>query len=265
MKSYLNFGLALLFTIIALVVFAYCSFIGLDFRLHGNLVLAAIVYVPVLILLAYSLKTMIVSKAKRNAREGRPRELRSLFVAFAILAIGAVPCSKFLEIYRQQDQLTESVKEAVIAVSELDSAYLEYAHERIMGVKDRRVRSSLQRRLIPESYDQVAAQRRQWLASLGEANIWNLYTATNVNKLQEAAETWNTEDSLMSSVIYVCEGQEVRPFSHTASAEKLAAFNSSFTEFHAPESKAVMGTLMCILFVLMCYIFTERPKTAREL
>lgn len=265
MKSYLNFGLALLLTIVALAVFAYCSFIGLDFRFHGNLLLTAVVFLPILYLLIRSMQTMIVSKATRNAREGRLREWRSMGIVFVILSLGAVPCSKFLEIYRQQDMLTESVKEAVAAVSELDSAYLQYADERIHSVKDRSVRRSLQRRLIPATYDTVAVQRREWLASLGEASIWNLYTATNVNKLQEAAETWNEEDSLMSSVIYVCEGQEVRPFSHTASAEKLAAFNDSFTEFHAPEPKAVMGTLLCILFVLMCYIFTERPKTAREL
>lgn len=265
MKSYLNFGLALLLTIVALAVFAYCSFIGLDFRLHGNLLLTAVVFLPILYLLIRSMKTMIASKATRNAREGRLRELRSIAIVSVILVLGSVPCSKFMELYRHQERLTESVKETVAAVSELDSAYLEYAGERISGVKNRKVRRSLERRLIPATYDTVVVQRREWLASLGEANIWNLYTATNVNKLQEAAETWNEEDSLLSSVIYVCEGMDVRPFSHTASAEKLAEFNRAYTAFHAPEPAALGGTLLCIFCVLLCYIFTERPKTAREL
>lgn len=262
MKSYLNFGLALLFTIIALSIFAYSSFIGLDFRLHGNLLLAFAIFAPILVILAYSLKTMIASKARRNSREGRPRELASMLVVTVILALGSVPCSKFMEIYRHQDELTESVKETVAVVSELDSAYLHYASERINAVKKKAVRASLRRRLIPASIDTVAVQRRAWLASLGEANIWNLYTATNINELQSAAETWNVEYNAISSVIYACENKDVAPFNHEASAEKLAIFNSTYTEFHAPEPKAVGGTLLCILCVLICYIFTERPKTA---
>lgn len=261
MKSYLNFGLALLFTIVALIIFGYCSFIGLNFRLRGNLILTTVIFLPILLLLGYSLVTMIKSKANRNARKGRPRELASMIVTFIILIFGAVPCSKFFEIYRHQEQLTASVKEAVVAVSELDSAYLQYANDRIKAV-NRSVRKSLKRRLIPASFEEVDSMRREWLASLGEANIRNIYTATNVNTLQEAAETWNKEDSVISSVIYVCEGTEVKPFSHTASAEKLKAFNSTYSEFHAPEAPGILGTIICIFFVLMCYIFTERPKTA---
>lgn len=261
MKSYVNFGLALLLTVVSLAVFAYCSFLGLAFRLRGNLLMAGAVFVPVLVLLVAALALMIKSKARRNAREGRPRELLSIAVAFVVLGLGAVPCSQFFNIFRQQDRLAESVQEAVAAVSELDSSYNVYAHGRAERISDPQVRRSLERRLIPASYDEVAAQRHEWLASLSEASVWNVYTPTNVSELQAAAEVWNEEYRQMSSVIFVCEGRAVQPFSHTASIEKLAAFNREFTEFHAPEPEVVGGTLVCILFVLLCYIFTERPKT----
>lgn len=264
MRSYFNFGLALLLTIVALIIFAYCSFLGLDFYLQGKLLITAAFFVPVLLLLVRSFVLMIRSKAKRNAREGRPRELRNIAVAVIILALGSVPCSKFFEIYQKQDRLSISVKETVAAMTELDRAYLAYANGRLDGVKDAKVRRSLKRRLIPSSYDSVADKRRNWLASLGEASIWNLYTPTNVNMLQNAAESWNKEYNSMSSVIFVCEGKEVEPFTHTASIEKLSAFNSSFADFHTPKLPVVLCTILCIILTLICYIFTERPKTARR-
>lgn len=260
MIRYLNFGIALLLTIIAIAIFTYCAFVGLNFRLSGHLFVTAAITLAALVALVWAMKRMIVSKATRNAREGQRGEIVYGLLATLILALGAVPCSKFIDIYQQQDALNTAVGETIAAISQIDSAYNAYAAERIANVK-RAERRSLQRRLMPASYDDVRNVRQEWLATLGEVDVRNPFTATNINSLQEAQQKWTEEYREISEVIFVSEGTEVKPFAHEASAEKLAVFNSTFTEFHLPRGKVVAATLLCICLTLLCYLFTERPKT----
>lgn len=252
-------GLALLLTLIAMLAFGYCSFLGLDYGLKGMWFLSFVITVAAVGLLVYFMFTMINSKKIRNRREGKHREAIAGLVVATILMFGSIPFTKFLEIYHMRNELNSSVRNAVTVISEIDSTYIAYAKDRIKNVKKRTVRESLERRLLPENIEKTVEKRREWLGTIRQPNIWNIYTATNIHHLLVAAETWADEYTEMSRTIY--EGEETQPFTHERSKEVIATFHSLFTEFHKPSFQSVLATLLCALCILMCYLLTRRVKT----
>lgn len=260
MQKYTTLGLALLITLIATSVFGYCAFIGLDFGLDGNIFLTFVIALLALVLLGYSEYKLIVSKASRNAREGKPREIMSALVVFAVLLAGSVPFTKFLEVYDNRTLLNETVKETVAAVSTIDSAYVSYAEARIANVK-KGYRKSLKRRLFTSDMEENRGDRKKWLSSIHEANIWNVFTATNAHHLMEAAENWVDEYKAVSSVIYM--GEECEPFQHEGSEEQIRKFHEIFTAFHSPSGLSILAMLICFLCMMACYYATIRPTSKR--
>lgn len=251
-------GLSLLISLVATSIFGYCSFIGLNYGLKGKWLLSAAIVVFAFALMFFLVLSLINSKKNRNRREGRPTEIRSGIMLVAILLFGSVPFTKFLEIYGMRNELNVSVRETVAVVSQIDSAYNEYAQERLHAMKSKKMRRSLERRLMPQGIEETAQKRQAWLQTIKSPSIWNLYTATNIHHLLHSAETWSKEYTQMSSVMY--EGEDCEPFSHEVSQKNIDQFNKVFTDFHRPSGLSVFYSLLCGLCIAICYFLTRRPK-----
>lgn len=258
MQKYTTVGLALLITMLAICVFGYCAFIGLNYGLSGRFVLSFLITMLAFAVLVYSIYKLIISKATRNAREGKPREILAAVAVFVILLAGSVPFTKFIEVYNNKELLNEAVKNTIAAVGTIDSTYVDYAEARIKKVK-KTYRKSLRRRLLPENIERYAEERQQWLSDIHEVNIWNIYTATNAYHLMEAAENWAKEYHDVSSVFY--EGEECEPFQHEVSEEQVKSFKEVFRDFHLPSLYSILATVFCFLCMLACYYATIRPTS----
>lgn len=259
-------GLSLLLTLWAIVLYSYCSFLGLDYVLQGKLIPCAAIAAVVFGVLLCSMFRLIMSKANRNAQEGKPREIAAAVVVFVIL----VACSPFFsQSFRIYDAAAKGEFKACVtgtldSISDMGDAYRKYAQERIdsMGKKNPQYKESLQRRLLVSDLDEVKETRKDWLQSLPSQSVWNIYTATNMHMLQVAAEEWEKNYQNISNFYY--EGEPERPFRHSASAAQISQFNERYSQLHMPDWRGVMATLLCIGLVVLCYYTTRRPKTRIE-
>lgn len=258
MQNYTTVGLALLISLVSTSIFAYCTFIGLDYGMDGNIAITLLIIITALGILGYSEYILIVSKASRNAREGRPKEIISAVIVFAVFLVGSIPFTKFIEVYNNRTLLKETMTETVAVIRTIDSAYFDYANKRIENVQEEN-KKSLKRRLFTSDIEKNAKERGEWLNSIHEANFWNVFTATNAHHLMEAADNWVEEYKSVSSVIY--EGEECEPFQHEGFEEQINKFHEIFTAFHSPSGLSLLATLICFMCMMACYYATIRPTT----
>lgn len=247
-------------SIVASVLFMVCAGIGFNFYVEGRLWLTVLVFVVVMCLGGYALWTMISSKRNHNAREGRPREFAALGVAIVLLGLGSVFFTKFLDITSHRDELHRVVRETVTSMAGIDSCYAAYAQTRLNALPPAE-RELLRQRIIPAGFDSIAHARHDWLASLHEAKVSNLYTATNVRHLREAQQRWTEDYANLSATILTMEGQDVQLFSHEESEDLLEDFTARFTAFNRPGAPALFFCLLCLGFILLWYLTTPRPRS----
>lgn len=260
-------GLALLLTLVATALYAYCCFLGLSFCLDGNMAISAFGVLLALVLLGFAMKKLVMSKMLRNAREGRRGELLSAACLMLIVAAGCPFLSKFLEMrdYSRHGVLEQNVSETIDNVKMIDSSYIAYADKRIKKMKriNKVYGKSLSRRLKPSGIDSIAKERREWLENISSPNIWNIYTARNIHQLTEAGTAWTEEYANMSAVIYRGEGDETKPFEHSGSTEKTAEFGHLVNDLHKPDWRGIIATLVCFVIMMSNYFVTRRPRTGK--
>lgn len=267
MHKYATTGLALAVTVIAAGCFLVGAFLGFNFFCRGYLFVSAPVALAAFGAFVYGLVMMIRGKASHNYRIGQRRERLAILGVVAILAVGSVFFTKALQIYDRQQELTDIVRQTVVAVEGIDSCYYDYVDQRVAAVKRKAGKADanlLERRLLPDSCETIVEDRHEWLQSLNEAKVSNLWTATNVRHLQEAAEQWTEEYTILSSVILACEPDSVTPFAHDESARLLSQFSKEFSELHSPDARSLAGMALCIACILLCYFSTRRPTSQNE-
>lgn len=264
-------GIALLLTLLASLAFFVGATLGLNFYFEGRLWLTAIVVVPVAVVYVIATKHMILGKGMRNSRVGDAHRIPASIAVVAILAVGSIFFSKFLSIYDRREQLSAVVDRTIGSVAHTDSTYRVYVDRRLADVKahapakDRNYCVTLLReRLLPSNIDSLAHARGEWLASLNEAHVWNIYTAANVRHLSEASQRWNEEYATISSVILDCEADSVRPFVYPESEQRLADFTRDFTELHRPDGRSIALLCLCLFCILISYFATRTQSTGRE-
>ncbi|MBO4820404.1 MAG: hypothetical protein J5548_02950 [Prevotella sp.] len=269
MKKETIAGFALFLTIMALVVFAYISFLGMEYLFEGNHLLT----IPLLLLggmlLSWCIRVMCRSKASRDKRSGLPKEVSAIIGAIAILLVGSVAFTQFLFVYDHQKELRESMFATIGEVSKIDSVYKDYAQSRIKTYdktlkkahdKDRSEKKrSLKRRLIPADYDTICVQRKQWLASINDASVWNVSTPRNLHYIVTAGHDWTEEYKQVSAVIY--QNEEAIPFGEGDTAFTQSEANLQFSTPHMPNGRSLVATVLCCLLILTTYFHVRRPKS----
>ena len=274
------------FMLMALVVMAYCSLLGLICFYQGELLWPITFTVFGFIFSLICLLRLRKSKAMRSKQKGRPREITFSVLVLLVMALSAGPFSHFLRIYSAREYIGENIDSTVVALTGMNESYVSYANERIcsyekhlksLGVRSSeykeevsfaygentntkigRVVTSLSRRLKSERMDSVSQLRREWLSSFKSFNIWNIYAPSNIFKLDEASKVWLDEYYNVSLFIY--KGEQAEPFSMPSLTDRLSNVTDSLTRLTPPDPKSILIIILFYICLLLPYFVTRRPK-----
>ena len=264
-------GFALLVTIAALLVFVYISFLGTEYLLEGNHLLAIPLVLVGAALLSYSIYVMCSSKASRDKRKGLPKEIAAFIVAILILLAGSVAFTQFLYVHDHRQELRECLFSTAEEVSKIDSVYKDYALARVntyrkllkkehySSSKQASMTKSLSRRLMPAEYDTICADRKRWLASVHDAGVWNISTPRNLHYIVTAGYDWTEQYREVSSVIY--KGEETESFGTGETVFAKSEESRQFSKPHRPDSRSLAATIVCCLLILTTYWHVRRPRS----
>ena len=292
MKNNTITGIALLLTIVALTTFAFIALLGLEYLFRGLHALVIPLLVAGVCALSYCIYLMCVSKASRNKRSGRPREVLAIAGAAALLYAGSIPFTQFLYVHDHRQELISDLSTTVGYVESIDSAYLSYAQQRIKDYKSlvkkekfskqkrEALVASLTRRLLPANRDSVCAERQEWVSSIGVPSVWSLSTPRNLSRIVEAGEEWTKQYQQISAVIYKGEKHEMfgdgdiaLPKEQVESNEKstteaVLPYTQSLRRFFVrqkPDYRSLLIATVCCLLILTTYFHIRRPKNRVEL
>ena len=278
-NDYAKYGLSRLVTVVLVVAYAYLCFVGLEYWCYGlscletlsqrwlySIMVLCLVIGCVFIALLWNLTLcMVNSKATRNHTEGIRREVASAIAVFALLAVSSVFFTKSFQLWDSQHkgEFSRCVDSTKRYVSHIDSAYNDYAEMRVANVPAV-YKQSLSRRLLLSpsgALDSLSQQRQEWLMSLSERNVWNVFTPANMCQLRLAREHWVENYREISKNIYECEPEGIEPFSDPESEAAMQDFLSTYSHLHMPDPRGAMACLLCFVLIMLHYLTTRRPRT----
>lgn len=263
-------GLALLLTILSLLAFVFFAFMGLEYLLEGNHLVAVLICLGGAVLLGLCIRLACWGKSTRKKQQGRVIEICSLLVAALLLYFGRTPFSHFIYVVDHKAEIDKLVIEARDNACRIDTAYLDYAQQRLKdyertlkrgGNADRHAVSlqtaSLKRRLLPEDLSTVREERKAWLDGLRHVNVWNIATAKNLHYILTASDDWVGQYAAVSSLTY--EGEKCEPFA--MASDDIKSRYQQFTTPSAPDWLSTVAMLVCCLLILTYYIQCLRAKS----
>ncbi len=263
-------GLALLLTILSLLVFVFFAFMGLEYLLEGNHLVAVLICLGGAGLLGLCIWLACWGKSTRKKHKGFVIEIFSLLVAALLLYFGRTPFSHFIYVVDHKEEIDKLVIEARDNAGRIDTAYLDYAEQRLKDYErtlkkssnnDRHAVSlktaSLKRRLLPQDLSTLREERKAWLDGLRHVNVWNIATAKNLRYILTASDDWIGQYASVSSLIY--EGEKCEPFSMTS--DDIKSRYQQFTTPRTPDWLSTVAMLVCCLLILTYYIQCLRAKS----
>lgn len=262
-------GLALLLTILSLLAFAFAAFMGLEYLLEGNHLIAVLICLGGMLLLALCIRMACWGKVTRKKRQGYVIEILSLLGAAVILYFGRTPFSQFVYVVNHEQDINSLVVEARDNASKIDTAYDAYAQKRLDNyerylkknkegsqVVGQKV-NSLKRRLQPDDMSLVRDERTAWLDKLQKVNVWNIATPKNLYYLISASDDWVEQYAEVSSMMY--EGEKSEPF--TLQIDAIKDRYKEFTTVRPADRWSNIAMAACCLLILTFYIVSRRSKS----
>lgn len=267
-------GIALTLTLLALLVFACFSFMGMEYVTHANHRVTIPFCVGGIILLGVCMRLACWGKTTRKKYKGRAVEILCLLVVGVILYLGREPFSQYVYVINHRQEVDSLVSDALHNAQNIDSIYIAYANERIDKYQDflqknktnftpfaRKMRSnSLRRRLLPDSLKFVCTKRAVWMGNLDTVNVWrNIGTPHNLDYLIKASESWVEQYEKVSQIIY--QGEKSKPFELSTSSlyNRYVALTTTHNEQDDQLSNIAM--VVCCVLILLYYIICVRARS----
>ena len=271
MTSHITDKIIWIFTILALLAYTIAVMLGMEYLVDGNHYLAIGITIVGSLILSICVWEMCCSKSSRNKRRDLPLGILAAIIAFSILVIGSWPITVFLNAYDNKAELEGLVHDTSNYAVSVDSLYNQYAKDRIAcyklyldsmkvapNEKNQCIRS-LERRLLSSANDSIHHKRQEWLASLPDADVWNLSTAKNLHDVFLAAEKWIGEYKEVSSIIY--KGEHATYFECEDFTKSAYDEYENFISLRKPNTRSIICAIVCILLIFVTYFFVRRPKS----
>lgn len=283
-NSFLN-SISWIFSSLALLFYALAAFMGIEYIVRGNHLIALGITLGSSLLLGLCIWSMCRCKISRNKRQALPLGILSAFGALAILIAGIWPISLILYAHDHDSELATLINNTRDYALRVDSLYQDYATARVKAYEEALMKSekskkkgknqkkdigkkakralmvnSLQRRILSPVEDSISTQRTQWLASLPDQNVvYNISTAKNLREVFYAADKWIDEYRLVSVVIY--EGEEAQPFSCDEYTQSAKDEYNKFCVMKQPDNRSIGAMAFCIFTLFLTYFFLWKPKS----
>lgn len=274
MQNNATSGIALLITAAALLAYSSIAFLGTEYLLGGNHLTAIALTLMGVVILVYCIYVMCKSKASRNKQSGLPREILSIIIVVLLLFVGSIPFTQFFYIHDHQEELQTTLNETTARLGEVDSLYASYARHRIADYrkqlhkkhigksKAKAMEVSLERRLIPESFDTIRLERQEWLRTFHDVSVWSIFTPRKLHHLMEQEEQWNEQYNILSSVIY--QNEKAEPFTPDSTALVASIQLSPYLSPQKADGRSMLMMAACCLLILTTYFHIRRPKNRYE-
>ena len=193
-----------------------------------------------------------------------------------------------MKVIDKQDDIKGRIDTLFISAKNLDSAYDNYANERISKYesslkiisngknirpseyreilagaagnsdddKIANLSMSLKRQLLPENMDTIRAERIKWLESANKMSVWNMLLPSNINKIANEVDNFVTNYADVSKNIR--KGEKVQPFAYDNLNNNLGELQQIYTKFSKPSALSLIVSLVAFLIMLLPYIVAQR-------
>lgn len=284
----LKFTFSLVFSIMVLLVFGYLTFMGLVYRMGGNILYPAIITVVGVMLVLLFIIAMCLARATRWQKIGLIGQLIFGTLVFAILILSSIPFTNFVRVEHDKESIYEKVRNTCDAALALDESYKGYVDNRINSYRKNlnticlakkiqpaeynncignaygntdqdkidNLSKSLRMKLLPESMDSIIIQRHNWLKSARNASIWNPLTPSNINKIDDIVNGWIDNYIRLATTTY--QGEYTKNFEYKDFSSNLQDLTSSYKTFQKPRLTPVCLSFLCFLVMLLPYIMTRK-------
>lgn len=282
-----RFNFAAVFSIMVLLVYAFIAFMGLIYWKNGELTIPLLLTLGGVAVVLLCLYVMCIGKESRW-RIGRVGEIVFGIIILATFILAAFPFTNFMKVINKQDDIKGRIDTLFTSAKNLDSAYDNYANERIskyesslkiissgknirpseyrevlagaVGNSDdekiANLSKSLKRQLLPENMDTIRAERIKWLESANKMSVWNMLLPSNINKIANEVDNFVTNYADVSKNIR--KGENVQPFAYDNLNNNLGELQQIYTKFSKPSALSLIVSLVAFLIMLLPYIVAQR-------
>lgn len=282
-----RFNFAAVFSIMVLLVYAFIAFMGLIYWKNGELTIPLLLTLGGVAVVLLCLYVMCIGKESRW-RIGRVGEIVFGIIILATFVLAAFPFTNFMKVIGNQDDIKGRIDTLFTSAKNLDSAYDNYANERIskyesslkiissgknirpseyrevlagaVGNSDdekiANLSKSLKRQLLPENMDTIRAERIKWLESANKMSVWNMLLPSNINKIANEVDNFVTNYADVSKNIR--KGEKVQPFAYDNLNNNLGELQQIYTKFSKPSALSLIVSLVAFLIMLLPYIVAQR-------
>lgn len=282
-----RFNFAAVFSIMVLLVYAFIAFMGLIYWKNGELTIPLLLTLGGVAVVLLCLYVMCVGKESRW-RIGRVGEILFGIIILATFVLAAFPFTNFMKVIDKQDDIKGRIDTLFTSAKNLDSAYDNYANERISKYEsslkiissgknirpseyrevlagaagnsdDEKIANlskSLKRQLLPENMDTIRAERMKWLESANKMSVWNMLLPSNINKIANEVDNFVSNYADVSKNIR--KGEEANPFAYENLNNNLGELQQIYTKFSKPSVMSLIASLVAFLIMLLPYIVAQR-------
>lgn len=282
-----RFNFAAVFSIMVLLVYAFIAFMGLIYWKNGELTIPLLLTLGGVAVVLLCLYVMCVGKESRW-RIGRVGEILFGIIILATFVLAAFPFTNFMKVIDKQDDIKGRIDTLFTSAKNLDSAYDNYANERISKYEsslkiissgknirpseyrevlagaagssdDEKITNlskSLKRQLLPENMDSIRAERMKWLESANKMSVWNMLLPSNINEIANEVDNFVANYADVSRNIR--KGEDALPFAYDNLNNNLGDLQQIYTNFSKPSVLSLIVSLVAFLIMLLPYIVAQR-------
>ena len=290
-KSKFNF--AAVFSIMALLVYAFLAFMGLVYWRDGEIALPLLITIGGIALILLCLFVMCKGKESRW-KIGKIGEVFFGLVILVAFIAAAFPFTNFFKVVERQDEIKGKIETLFTSAKNLDKAYDEYANDRIQKYEDKlklvskgkqirpseykqllaeaagnndeqkiaNLSKSLRRQLLPTSRDSICKQRTEWLEKANEMSVWNMLLPSNISKIANQVDNYVKNYTDLSSTIRM--GETVQPFAYADLNNDLGQLQEVYTKFSKPSIISIVVSLIGFLIMLLPYFVTQESLAGKK-
>ena len=288
-----RFNFAAVFSIMALLVYAFFALMGLVYWKKGEITVPVLITIAGIGVVLGCLYLMCIGKESRW-RIGRIGEIFFGLVILATFVAAALPFTNFAKVVERQEDIKGRIDTLLTSAKNLDAAYDAYVADRIQKYESqlnlvsrgKKVRpsdyqkllagasgssdsekianlsKSLKRQLLPASRDSICKQRMEWLNRAQEMSVWNILLPQNINKI--ANEVDNYVDNYVELSSTIRAGETVEPFAYESLNNDLGELEGIYSKFSKPSALSLIMSLVGFLIMLLPYIMAQRSLAGKK-
>lgn len=280
----LSFSWAHIFAFLALIFVAYISFLGGNYLLKGNQLLALALAFGVDIVL---ISLLIIPQQLKARGDGSRKKCRKRLAWERILIISAVvicptvmmilysPFAHFWSIVEDGDKVKTAYSNVLSQSTEMFVAYDNYAKERIsnhdsviainqsLTASQKEVRKeALHIKLTSNAYADLKNNVNNEIAKAKDFSVWNVFELGNIGKLEKGISNWhNTLVSLSERKLSTEDSIEIFDPNNmylSAAQQPIESLRSTYTDNHWSWMVFIIGVL-CLFAIFLPYWVQDRP------